>query len=122
MLCPIPASSPNSIARTRYTPQMVQRLTQPTTRVLRLLLEAVDGRSYGLELIDGANVGPGTLYPMLTRLEGIGWLESSWEDIDPEVEGRPARRYYALTAHGRIEAVARLEGAVQEGREGLAEA
>lgn len=101
---------------------MVQRLTQPTIRVLRLLLEASDGRSYGLELINGANVGPGTLYPMLTRLESIGWLDSSWEDIDPAAEGRPARRYYSLTANGRIEAAARLENRSQARRDGLAEA
>lgn len=101
---------------------MVQRLTQPTIRVLQLLLKASDGRAYGLELVDGAGVGPGTLYPMLTRLESVGWLESDWEDVDPALAGRPARRYYTLTANGRIEAASRLEGLTQPGRDGLAEA
>jgi PadR family transcriptional regulator, regulatory protein PadR len=26
--------------------------------------------------------------------------KSRWEDIDPSIEGRPARRYYRLTAEG----------------------
>ncbi len=101
---------------------MVQRLTQPTVRVLRRLLDANDGRAYGFELINDAKVGAGTLYPMLTRLEGIGWLESSWEDIDPSAEGRPTRRYYSLTATGRIAAVERLAGRTETGRNGLSEA
>jgi PadR family transcriptional regulator PadR len=42
----------------------------------------------------------GTIHPILARLEGIGWLESRWEEIDPRVEGRPARRCYRLTPDG----------------------
>jgi len=34
--------------------------------------------------------------PILARLEGVGWLESGWEDVDPTVVGRPALRYYRL--------------------------
>lgn len=101
---------------------MVQRLTKPTSRVLALLLEAEGGRAYGLELINNAQVGPGTLYPMLTRLESIGWLDSAWEDIDPVEAGRPARRYYSLTANGRIEAAEALASRGIAGTEGLAEA
>ena len=29
------------------------------------------------------------MHPILARLEGVGWLTSRWEDIDPSVEGRP---------------------------------
>jgi len=101
---------------------MVQRLTKPTGRVLDLLLKAPDGRAYGLELINEGNVGAGTLYPMLTRLEGLDWLESTWEDIDPAKEGRPPRRYYSLTAKGRIEAVAALERKKANEVPGLTEA
>ena len=88
---------------------VVQRLTKPTARVLTLLLEAEGGQAYGLEIAKGAQVGPGTLYPMLTRLESVGWVDSSWEDIDPADEGRPARRYYTLTAQGRLDARAILD-------------
>lgn len=101
---------------------MVTRLTKPTGRVLALLLKAHGGRSYGMELIESADVSAGTLYPMLTRLEKIGWLTSEWEDVDPAVVGRPARRYYSLTGLGRIEAAATLERKRTQGFEGLAEA
>lgn len=97
-------------------------MTKPTARILALLLEASDGRAYGLELINQGDVGPGTLYPMLTRLESIGWLDSSWEDIDPVTEGRPARRYYSLTSQGRIDAVAALDRGKGVPNQGLAEA
>jgi PadR family transcriptional regulator, regulatory protein PadR len=40
------------------------------------------------------------VHPILARLETVGWLESRWEEIDPRVEGRPARRYYRLTPDG----------------------
>jgi DNA-binding PadR family transcriptional regulator len=38
----------------------------------------------------------------------VGWLTSAWEDIDPAAAGRPARRYYRLTAQGAGEAQAAL--------------
>lgn len=88
---------------------MVQRLTKPTVSVLSLLLEAGDNGCYGLEIIDQAGIGPGTVYPMLTRLESLKWVESNWEDVEPTAVGRPARRYYKLTALGRIEAQKKLE-------------
>ena len=55
---------------------------------------------YGLEIGDAAGLPSGTVHPMLARLEGLGWLDSRWEDIDPTAARRPARRYYRLTAHG----------------------
>lgn len=109
------------VALTPYDEQMVKRLTKPTARVLGVLLEAPDGRSYGFELIEKAELGAGTLYPMLTRLENLGWLESAWEEIDPVAAGRPARRFYKLTAVGRLEAVGVLEGRQRATRQGLAE-
>jgi DNA-binding PadR family transcriptional regulator len=43
----------------------------------------------------------GTLYRALGRLEGMGLLESAWEDpAIPARENRPGRRLYTLTAAG----------------------
>ena len=43
----------------------------------------------------------GTVYPALDRLEGLGLLRSHWEDESAaHAEGRPARRYFRLTAAG----------------------
>lgn len=44
-------------------------------------------------------VAHGTLYRALERMERAGFLRSSWEDANVALaEGRPRRRYYALTA------------------------
>lgn len=43
----------------------------------------------------------GTLYKALGRLDGLGLLESSWEDPDVALAaGRPRRRLYRLTHSG----------------------
>ncbi len=77
------------------------RLTQPTLKVLRFLLEKPrEGRS-GAEISKSTKVGSGTLYPMLARLETAGWLSSEWETIDPRDAGRPRRRFYKLTGIGQ---------------------
>ena len=39
----------------------------------------------------------GTLYPLLTRLRGAGWIESSWQ----ESPAGPPRRHYEITGDGR---------------------
>jgi PadR family transcriptional regulator PadR len=75
-------------------------MTIPTQLVLRLLLKDPTRELYGVEIGDGAGLPSGTVHPILARLEGSGWLDSRWEEIDPTVEGRPARRYYRLTADG----------------------
>jgi DNA-binding PadR family transcriptional regulator len=44
----------------------------------------------------GYEVSPGTLYPMLHRLEKLGWLRS---EVDPG-KGNKARRSFYLTEKG----------------------
>src|SRR3954451_22295041 len=76
------------------------KMTIPTQLVLRALLAEPGRELYGIEIGDGAGLPSGTVHPILARLEGLRWVESRWEDIDTRVEGRPARRYYRLTASG----------------------
>ena len=76
------------------------RMTIPTQRVLRTMLEDASAERYGIEIADLAELATGTVHPILARLEGVGWLESRWEEVDPRTEGRAARRYYRLTASG----------------------
>lgn len=76
------------------------RMTLPTQLVLRALLVDPGRELYGIEIGDAAGLPSGTIHPMLARLEGLGWLESRWEDVDPSAAGRPARRYYRLTPTG----------------------
>jgi PadR family transcriptional regulator, regulatory protein PadR len=91
-------------------------MTIPTQLVLRLLLEDPSRELYGVQISDGAGLPSGTVHPILARLEGMDWLESRWEDIDPSVEGRPARRYYRLTPNGVAAARLALAGAYQATR------
>jgi DNA-binding PadR family transcriptional regulator len=75
-------------------------MTQTTQAVLRALLERPSQEMYGLEICVKAGLPSGTIHPILARLEKTGWLESSWEEIDPREQGRPRRRYYRLNPEG----------------------
>jgi PadR family transcriptional regulator PadR len=79
-------------------------MTIPTQRVLQALLADVDRELYGVEIGELAGLRSGTVHPILARFETLGWLESRWEDVDPQVAGRPPRRYYRLTAEGALAA------------------
>jgi PadR family transcriptional regulator PadR len=80
------------------------RLTWPTLKLLKALLEDPTGDHYGLQLAKDAGLPTGTIYPVLIRLERAGWLTSWWEQADPTVEQRPRRRFYRLTPLGATNA------------------
>ena len=79
-------------------------MTIPTQLVLRALLADPSRELYGVEIGDAAGLPSGTVHPILARLEAAGWIESRWEDVDPSVAGRPARRYYRVTTDGAVQA------------------
>jgi PadR family transcriptional regulator PadR len=83
-------------------------MTIPTLRVLAVLLTDPLGEHYGLELCRAAGLPSGSVYPILARLEGAGWLVGAWEEIDEQAEGRRRRRYYRLTGTGLKHARAAL--------------
>lgn len=87
-----------------------------TQFVLHALLADPAAELYGVEIGAAAGLPSGTVHPILARLEGLGWVTSRWEDIDPSVEGRPARRYYRLEAAGEVEARKALAKAYRPGR------
>jgi DNA-binding MarR family transcriptional regulator len=77
------------------------RIASVTGKVLLGVFLPDPGRRwYGLEIAKRAGIKSGTLYPVLARLESLGWIEGEWENIDPAVIGRRPRRYYTLTALG----------------------
>ena len=57
---------------------------------------------YGLELMKASGLPSGTLYPLLHRLVGDGWLVKMGDA--PSEAGGPSRRLYRLTALGATEA------------------
>jgi PadR family transcriptional regulator len=76
----------------------------------RLLDQPSNPELYGLEIVKVSGLEPGTIYPILQRLRGAGWVSDRWEDPEPaHTEGRPPRRYYRLTMEGRARAVHTLQ-------------
>ncbi len=68
---------------------------------LHILYHAVEGEIYGQAMLhelrhQGYRIGPGTLYPMLHRLEERGYLK-----VREFRQGRIKRRYYKATVKGR---------------------
>jgi PadR family transcriptional regulator, regulatory protein PadR len=80
------------------------RMTLQTQSVLRVLLDHPLQQHYGLEISKAAGLPSGSLYPILAKLERIGWVTSDWEQVDEHEVGRPRRRYYQLTPDGAIRA------------------
>jgi len=73
-------------------------------------------KMYGLQILDGLrseaglDVGEGTIYPLLHRLERASYVESEWQ---LDADGARPRKYYALTKLGAAE----LADQVREWRE-----
>lgn len=66
--------------------------------VAALLADPTQDRT-ALEICAAAGVPAGSLHPQLARLEGMGWVESRWDD-DPAEHAGPPRRRYRLTGVG----------------------
>ncbi len=91
------------------------RMTFQTRQVLRALLDDPAEQRSGLELCESAGLPSGTVYPILARLEHVGWVDSRWEDpAVHDTAGRPRRRTYRITQDGAVQArtaLARVRGA-----------
>ena len=81
----------------------IQRVTEPTLDVLRVLLKAYrDGRDvYGWEIRQQTGRSGPAVLGIFGRLEDGGLVEGRWDDS--EARG-PRRRYYRLTEAGEAEA------------------
>ncbi|MGE0047069.1 MAG: PadR family transcriptional regulator [Hyphomonadaceae bacterium] len=89
------------------------RRAQLNKGVLDLALLAIlkEEACYGLEILQrmneaGLDVADGTIYPLLHRMEGAGFVAAEWR-IEGD-QGRP-RKYYALTREGGAELKAASE-------------
>lgn len=80
------------------------RLTKATILVLEKLLIRPEGDPiWGLEICRSADLDPGTVYPILTRLHERNWVSAC--DEEGAHPGRPPRRLYQFTRAGRQKAV-----------------
>ncbi|WP_426985754.1 PadR family transcriptional regulator [Pseudarthrobacter sp. Y6] len=73
------------------------RVTPATALVLEALLAAES--VWGLQIVKDVGKKPGTVYPILDRLEAAGWVQGEWDSTE-ERRG-PRRRYYRLVAEAR---------------------
>jgi PadR family transcriptional regulator PadR len=75
-------------------------LGNTTVRVLHAVSRGV---RYGFDIMDATGLPAGTVYPALSRLEGMGHLTSDWQDPrEARQHKRPPRKYYAITDRGRV--------------------
>ncbi|MDI6798130.1 MAG: helix-turn-helix transcriptional regulator, partial [Desulfatibacillaceae bacterium] len=81
---------------------------------VHILYHAAKGRVIGMEMIQelkrhGYDISPGTLYPLLARLNKMGWLECKQDKL----AGPKAKKEYVLTALGQ-EVLDFLKGQIEE--------
>ncbi len=86
------------------------RVTDHVLRVLDVLLADPGDEHYGFGVAQTTGLRSGTLYPILARLEKLGWVTSTWESPGDEVRG-PRRRLYRLTNEGVEEGTRAVEAA-----------
>ncbi|RCG17793.1 PadR family transcriptional regulator [Sphaerisporangium album] len=80
-------------------------MTMQTQALLRIVLSEPTREWYGLQMCEATGLPSGTIYPIITRLQQAGWIESRWEQPEEHAhEGRPRRRYYRLTDDGAEQA------------------
>jgi PadR family transcriptional regulator PadR len=87
------------------------RLSRQTLAILEALLARPSHWHHGYAISRQTGISSGTLYPVLMRLDKLGWLETRWEDSD--ASGRPPRHLYRLTGNGREWAREELRSAQQ---------
>lgn len=73
--------------------EQMQRKTKATLKVLDQLLKSREG-IWGLALAKNVDMPTGTVYPILGRLEDLGWVESFWDS--DHIRNGPRRKYYVL--------------------------
>lgn len=81
--------------------EQLPRVTAATVDVLDVLL-GDDEPVWGLRIVKASGRPSGSVYPILERLERLGWATSRWDD-DAQRSG-PRRRLYDLTTDGRAAA------------------
>lgn len=74
------------------------KLSPRLAQIIRVFLEDPLKERYGFDLMHATGLPSGTIYPALAKLQAAGWLTAGREDIDPRAEGRPARRFYRISA------------------------
>lgn len=64
--------------------------------VLSVMLREPDACWYASDLAAAVGAASGTLYPVLSKLRNVGWIDRCWEtsETTPAPAGRPRRLYF----------------------------
>jgi DNA-binding PadR family transcriptional regulator len=86
---------------------MAREAKIPDTRLSHtaaMILQALDaGFVYGFSIMEMTGLPSGTVYPAMRRLERDEQIRSHWEKQSiADAEQRPTRKYYKLTAAGKV--------------------
>ncbi|WP_241985740.1 helix-turn-helix transcriptional regulator [Cryobacterium sp. TmT3-12] len=82
-------------------------MTPATADVLEVLLDAGEP-VWGLKIVKVTRRPAGSVYPILERLERLGWTTSQWDE-DNDRAG-PRRRLYLLSDEARASALTVVAG------------
>ena len=77
----------------------LSRITPATLDVLAVLVWSPEDL-HGFALAKAAGRPTGSVYVILNRLEEAGMVDSYWESVNTQNEGRPRRRFYRLNPDG----------------------
>jgi len=91
-----------------------RKLSPQTLAVLKYMLDNPKADVFGLQLIEAIGQPAGTIYPILGRLEEIGWVQGEWESMERKDKGRRRRRYYLLTKEGKSDGKKYLREGIKE--------
>lgn len=75
------------------------RVTKPTLKVAAYLSDLKGASTWGLQICAETGLGSGSVYSVLDRFEGYGWVESYWEEDNSRRGAR--RRLYKVTTLGK---------------------
>jgi len=75
------------------------RVTKPTLKVAAYLSDLKGASTWGLQICAETGLGSGSVYSVLDRFEGYGWVESYWEEDTSRRGAR--RRLYKVTTLGK---------------------
>ncbi len=73
----------------------IHRVTTSTIKVLKCIYGASESGIWGLEISKTTGLKAGTVYPILERLESLGWLHSEWQYTSDR--NGPRRRIYRIS-------------------------
>lgn len=76
----------------------IPNTSSATRTILWGLMNRYPRWTYGYQLLELTGLQSGTLYPILRRLQGQGYLEEQWDPA--QATGVPPRRLYLLNPLG----------------------